>query len=114
MKVIIAGSRSCNDYNLVRKAIKDSGFDITEIVSGCAPGIDTVGMDIANEYHIPVKRFPANWNRYGKGAGLIRNIEMAEYADALVALPGPNSVGTIDMIAQARLKGLKIYVKEVE
>ncbi len=44
MKVIIAGSRSINDYRLVERAVADSGFDVTEIVSGCSKGVDTLAI----------------------------------------------------------------------
>jgi hypothetical protein len=124
VKTIIAGSRDIYDYNLVEQAVQDalhhwrehqgSGFEITEVVSGCARGVDTLGERWAREHHVPVKRFPANWNLYGKSAGSRRNGEMARYADALVAISLDDSPGTRNMIQQAQVQGLKVYVKKVE
>lgn len=110
MKVIVAGSRHCTDKDLVLAAISASGFEITEIVSGCAKGVDTIGEEIAHDTGIPVKLFPADWARYGRGAGPVRNRQMADYADALVAVLFNNSRGTANMIATATKLGLKVHV----
>lgn len=98
MKVIIAGSRNITSLNVVRKALDDSGFNVTEIVSGCARGVDTIGEIIAKERGIPVKKFPAKWDELGKKAGVVRNTEMGDYADALVAISLNQSKGTRHMV----------------
>lgn len=49
----------------------------------------------------------ANWIKYGKRAGHIRNMEMADYADAVMLYPG--GVGTDDMYSVAKSKGLRIF-----
>ena len=113
MNVIVAGSRSITDIKIVAQAINESGFDVTEIVSGTARGVDVLGEEWAKSKGIPVKRFPADWEGLGKGAGFIRNAEMAEYADALVAIWDGKSRGTKNMIEQAKSKGLKVHVKEI-
>jgi len=113
MKVIIAGSRSITDVNIVRRAVKLSGFEITEVVSGTARGVDRLGEQIAHELNIPVKRFPANWEKYGRRAGFLRNQEMAHYADALIAVWDGVSRGTKHMIEYARSCGLQVYVHRV-
>lgn len=102
MKVIIAGSRSIADYALVEEAILESPFWITEVVSGAARGVDLIGEEWADNTLTPVKRFPADWNRLGKSAGMVRNREMAEYADALIAVWDGTSYGTRHMIAYMR------------
>jgi len=114
MKTIIAGSRVINDYLIVREAIKESGFKITEVVSGGARGVDSLGERWAKENNTPVKRFPANWDKHGRGAGPIRNDEMANYAEALIAIWDGKSKGTEDMIKRARGKCLKGYVYELK
>ncbi len=111
MRTIVAGSRSCKDYNTVAKAIWDCPWDVTTIISGTAPGVDRMGELYAKESGIPLIRMPADWTRYGRGAGKIRNIEMALVADALVAVWDGVSPGTGHMIDTARAKGLKIYVQ---
>lgn len=114
MKVIIAGSRSIDDPGLVAAAVEASGFTITEVVSGAAKGVDTFGEEWAAVRGVPVKRFPADWKRYGRRAGPVRNREMAEYADALVALPKGESRGTRNMIDEARKRGLQVFVYEID
>lgn len=111
MKVIVAGPRDVDDYAQVVKAIEDSGFPIGEVVSGKAPGVDTLGEQYAKEKGIKVKDFPANWEKLGAAAGPIRNQQMAEYAEGLVAVvKDGGSPGTSDMISRARAEGLKVYV----
>lgn len=110
MKVIIAGSRSIHEYEIVKQAVAESGFEITEVVSGRAAGVDRLGESWADEYNIPVKPFPADWSKWGKGAGHRRNTEMAEYADALVAVHN-GSRGTLNMIKQMRMRKKLVFVK---
>ena len=114
MKTIIAGGRDLTDYRLVEAAIALCGFDwlITEVVSGVARGIDTLGERWAEDHRIPVKRFPADWDTYGKRAGMLRNEHMAQYANALVAIPDKVSRGTRNMISLAEKHNLRIYVYE--
>jgi len=120
MKTIIAGSRSITDYNEVKKAVEESGFEITEVVSGACPtGVDPLGEKYAFLNDIPLKRFPAQWDRYrsakGKNpGGMIRNREMAAYAEALIAVYDGVSPGTKNMITEAQLKGLKVHVHKAE
>lgn len=111
MKTIIAGSRDITEYELVVQAVAESGFVITEVVCGMAKGVDMMGYRYAQEHGIPVKEFPANWNKHGRAAGPIRNKEMADYADALIALWDGESRGTKNMIDLANRQGLKVYVK---
>jgi hypothetical protein len=112
MKTIIAGSRSINDYKVVKKAIVESGFQITEVVSGGAKGVDRLGERWARENRIPIQTFLPDWIRQGKSAGIIRNIDMAGYADALIAIWDGVSKGTAQMIESAKLRGLKIYIHQ--
>lgn len=112
MKVIIAGSRSANCLLELESAIRKSGlWKIDEVVSGTARGADSLGEKWANDHRIPVKRFPADWDTFGKSAGYRRNEEMARYADALIALWDGESRGTKHMIDIARSKGLSVHVE---
>ncbi len=110
MKTIIAGSRGIIDYFVLLQAIKDYPFSITSVVSGCAKGVDTLGEQYAQENNLKLYKFPADWSTYGKRAGYIRNAEMAENADALLAIWDGESRGTKHMIDIARAKGLEVYV----
>jgi hypothetical protein len=110
MRTIIAGSRNIEDYELLLDAINASGFSISEILSGKARGVDAMGESYGRKHKIPLKYFPADWNKHGKSAGIRRNIEMAENADALIALWDGKSKGTYHMIETAKKKGLKVFV----
>ena len=113
MKVIIAGSRTITDYSIVKKAIEESGFKITEVVCGGAKGVDLLGRDWAFFNVIPVTDFIAKWDLHGKRAGYIRNAEMVKYADALIAVWDGASKGTKHTIDLAIKNGLDYYVKEI-
>lgn len=115
MKVIIAGSRSFNDYSFLclkcDKAL--SSQTEIEIVSGTANGADKLGEKYAEEKKYPIKRFPADWDKYGKSAGYKRNEEMAKYADALICFFDGKSKGSQSMINLATKYKLKtkVYVQ---
>ncbi len=112
MKLIVAGSREFNNYDLLKKSIQENfqRYEVEEIVSGTARGADTLGEQFAIEYSIPIKKFPANWDLYGKSAGYRRNVEMADYADALIAFWDGKSKGTGHMINIAKDKNLRVIV----
>jgi len=110
MKVIIAGGRNIVSLNVARHVIKDSGFIITEVVSGTARGADQLGEEYADNNGIPIKPFEPDWTKYGKRAGFIRNADMGNYAQGLIALWDGKSRGTKHMIDYATKKELKVYV----
>lgn len=113
MRVIIAGSREITDIRILLAAVQASGFTITEVVEGGARGVDRMAREWARANLIPYRTFDANWDLYGKKAGPIRNREMAAYGEALIAIPSSVSRGTQDMIRQANVKGLQVYVHRV-
>lgn len=102
MRVIIAGSRHMplDLYPLIWQAVERSGFDVTEVVCGMAAGADALGRRWAETHNIPVAKFPANWDKYHRAAGPIRNAEMAHYADALIVFIWDNSRGSENMLKQ--------------
>jgi len=108
MKTIIAGSRTFKDNDLLWKVMKE--FDVSEVICGGARGADEIGQLWAYEKGIPVKMFIPDWDKYGKTAGIIRNIEMAKHADALVAFWDGRSTGTKHMISEAKRSGLSVTV----
>lgn len=110
MKTIIAGSRTINDLELLKTVINESNFTITEVICGNAKGVDLLGKKWAGDHSIPVRLFPPKWDELGKKAGIIRNIDMAEHADALIAIWDGKSRGTKHMIDTAKKKNLKVYV----
>jgi predicted Rossmann fold nucleotide-binding protein DprA/Smf involved in DNA uptake len=113
MKTIIAGSRDFHDYDVVLKAIKESQFNISEVVSGMASGVDQLAIRYAKENNLPLHEYWAEWEFYGKSAGPIRNRLMAKNADALIAIHSKDSKGTKNMIETALKEGLRVFVRLV-
>ena len=116
MRVIIAGSRHITDPNVVTLAVEASGFRVTSVVSGCAPGVDWLGEQYANGNDLPIDPQPAHWGHgktYDGAAGFKRNLRMTRVADALVAIWDGQSPGTRHMISVARTAGLKVYVERI-
>jgi hypothetical protein len=113
MKTIIAGSRDITSYDIIEAAIQESGFEITEVISGTARGVDRLGERWAELHNIPIRRFPAMWGVYGKRAGFQRNIQMLRNADALVAVWDGKSKGTNHTIKCAKDFELKTFVKMI-
>jgi len=110
-KVIIAGGREFNDYIRLCKVCDYylCNKEDIEIVSGCARGADSLAIQYAKDRGYPIKKFPANWD-LGKRAGYLRNVEMAEYGDALIAFWNEESRGTKHMIDIANNLNLKVRV----
>ena len=114
-KTIIAGGRDFMDYNLLKektnKILQEK--KVTHkivIISGCARGADTLGLRYASENAFDVEEYPAEWDKYGKKAGYVRNVKMAENADALIAFWDGKSKGTKHMIDIAAERNLPIRV----
>lgn len=112
LKVIVAGGREFSDYHKLQAKLnlylRNQAPSDIEIVSGGASGADELGERYANDYGYDLKVFPADWS-LGKKAGPIRNKQMAEYADGLVAFD-TGGRGTANMIGVARDFGLKVRV----
>jgi YspA, cpYpsA-related SLOG family len=113
MKVVIAGSRDITDRLGLVKAIEQSGYDITEVVSGTARGVDQMGEAWATANKVPVKQFPADWNKHYSAAGPIRNAEMAKYTDAAVLLWDGKSRGTLNMIKNMHILDKPYFIRMV-
>jgi hypothetical protein len=112
MKLIIAGGRNFANYELLCEEVSTliDGISEVEIVSGGAKGADLLGEHYAIDKDLKVKRFPADWERFGKAAGFKRNAEMAQYADSCICFWDGQSKGTGHMIELAKKAGLKVKV----
>lgn len=113
-RVVVAGSRSFRDKKLLFSKLdfllQNQGPEEIEIVSGMAKGADTMGEEYARSRGLKIKQFPAEWDKFGKGAGYRRNEQMAAYADALVAFWDGHSPGTRHMISICKKKGMAVRV----
>jgi hypothetical protein len=114
MIVTICGSRSLSKYSLIEESIKESKFDITEINCGMAIGIDMLGYDYAIKNNIKVNKFYPKWDLWGISAGFIRNIEMVDKSDAVIAIWDGKSKGTKHTIDYTKKVGKFIYIKEMK
>ena len=113
MKLIIAGGRNFTNYQKLKQICDQFLQDKPniEIVSGAYyKGADKLGEQYAKEKGFKLKQFPANWDKHGKAAGPIRNQQMAEYADTLIAFWDRKSRGTKNMIQLAKNKNLKLKI----
>jgi len=111
-RVIVAGSRGIQDpafvYHHIDRMLSRLQHAPLEIVSGLARGPDQLGKAWAEARGLPVVEYPAEWNRFGRAAGIFRNNEMAWYGTHLVAFWDGSSPGTRHMIAAA--EGLAIRI----
>lgn len=122
VRIIVAGGRDFNDYDLLHSSLAELLFEIddpntteVEFVSGTCKGADILGERFAESCGYKIKRFPANWEGFGKRAGYIRNGYMAKYASEadigiLVAFWDGSSRGTRHMINIAKRYGLDVKV----
>lgn len=115
-RVLICGSRHYNDYESVRIFLEKNRDRIECVIEGGAKGADRCGRMAAESLGIPVRTFPADWNKHGKRAGPIRNQLMLDAGSPhyVLAYPLKGSIGTWDMINRAKRAGVpvKIMTKE--
>ena len=118
IRIIIAGTRSFDNYALLRKTMCSLFGQVPpsqiEIISGhCPTGADSLGELFARRNGIRLTLFPADWTKYGKAAGPIRNKQMAEYAAPdgyCVIFWDGNSRGSRNMVVEAKNAGLKTEI----
>ena len=99
MKIIIAGSRSFHDYQLLCQTLAPVRHRITQVITGGAKGADQLGYRWAWKHTVKHQLFRADCERFGKSAGVRRNFEMAQASDLLLAFWDGRSVGTRHMIS---------------
>lgn len=118
-KILVCGGRHFTAYGLLKvvlgKIIEKFCIDIaqSEIVSGRCQGADMIGEKWAEEYGVSIKRFPAEWKRYKRGAGTIRNKQMIEYIKdfenkLVVAFTTIDTVGTRNTISLAQVANIPV------
>lgn len=98
--------RDVEETNVAIDAVKM--FEPTIIIQGDAKGGDEIGVFTAETLRIPCLNFPADWDKYGKAAGYIRNKQMLDEGkpDLVVAFPGGK--GTTNMVKLAGCAGIKV------
>ena len=115
---MIAGSRTFNDYTKAEKIISDYlrknyfGKEIVVVSGGCR-GADKIGERYAGEKGLKKVIFGAEWGKYGRAAGPIRNEKMAKVADCVICFWDGKSAGTKSMINLAKKYNKPVYINIV-
>lgn len=115
----VVGSRTLKDYQLVSTEIKNlvgENRDIPNlhyIISGGAAGADTLAELYAKENGVKMKILKPDWQKYGKKAGILRNKDIVENANFLLAFWDGKSPGTKHIIAYAKIKNLPVKVVKI-
>src|SRR4051812_39035813 len=92
MRIVVTGGRDYDDITAVDRALtavhRKHGIDV--LIQGGARGADYFCASWAAGHNVPVDSYPADWNRHGKRAGILRNQQMIDEGrpDAAVAFPG--------------------------
>lgn len=115
-RILVTGSRNWTLIGVIVAALEPlhRNFPYAVLVSGACPtGADRIAEDVWESLGGTVERHPANWEKYGKAAGPIRNEEMVDLgADVCLAFPLPGSRGTVHCMQAAREAGIPVRVFE--
>lgn len=107
MRVLICGGRDYQDENRVAQSLQNyqvyTGKTITLIIAGGASGADFLAAKVAKDQGIPWVEMPANWDKFGKAAGPMRNKAMLDLLKPDVVIAFPGGVGTRNMCVQAKV-----------
>lgn len=116
VKIVIAGSRTITDERPVWERIdawlegKSILPESVEVYCGCAKGADMIGLRWAESRGAQIRRFPADWERHGRAAGMLRNLDMVQakpdWVLVFVDKPLDESRGSAHMVAAAREAGI--------
>lgn len=112
MRIVVTGGRDFADREMVVSVMSALGVGYGDvIVDGCASGADTLCAEVASKFGTEIEPHPADWKRYGKAAGPLRNHEMIDSGcDFLLTFPG--GCGTGECKAYARRRGVRIIEAE--
>jgi len=112
MKVAVVGSRGAKGQ-IAGKIVDELPKGCTEIVSGGAAGVDSIAEMVAKKMNIPLKVFLPDYDLYGKMAPLIRNAQIVDYADFILAFWDFESTGTQHIISECIKKNKKCKIIEI-
>lgn len=110
IKLAVIGSRSFNNFRLLEKILEPYRPKISTIVSGGAKGADFWGESYAIKYGLEREIYLPDWDKYKKAAGFIRNTQIIENCDAVIAFWDGESHGTQDSITKAEKLGKPIKI----
>lgn len=115
MKLAIVGGRDFRSYGIMCEVLAGLGLNsstVSAVICGGAVGADTMGSFWADHNGIKVVYFKPNWDKFGRQAGMNRNVEMAKAADQVVAFWNGFSPGTGNMIDISRKMNKLLHVED--
>lgn len=114
MRILVCGDRNFEDIDHMNDVMNDHFYPGDILIHGDAPGADRLSERCKQPY-TEVIRFPADWEKYGKAAGPIRNKQMLEEGkpDLVIAFLAPDSKGTKNMIEQAQKAGVDVRIIQI-
>ena len=117
MTITVGGCRNFFDKEIVfsylDEVLSDAPLDKTVILSGHCSGVDELAELYAKERGCELMLYPADWKRYGRGAGPIRNKQMVEKSDWVIAFWDGHSPGTASLIFHAQKMKKKVFIKTI-
>jgi len=111
MRLLVTGGRYFSNRQLLHQTLDllHAQHPFTVVIHGAAGGADELAGQWANANQVPIEAYPAEWRRYGRAAGVLRNTAMLNSGpDLVVAFPGGK--GTADMVRKAEQAGLNVVV----
>jgi predicted Rossmann fold nucleotide-binding protein DprA/Smf involved in DNA uptake len=114
MNIGVVGSRTFNNYSLLKQVLDRFVLNVEEkpltIVSGGAKGADSLARRYCEEHNIQIVEFLPEWDKYGRGAGPIRNKKIVDYSDFIVAFWDGCSRGTASTIRFAKQMDKQVFI----
>jgi len=118
MKLAVVGSRTFLNRNTVFCILleyhKHYGDNLTIVSGGCPRGPDRFAEEFAELYDIPTEIYPANWNEHGRAAGFIRNSDIVNACDEVIAFWDRKSNGTKDTINKAKKLNKEVIIVDTD
>lgn len=114
LRLAVVGSRTFTDqyvvYFFLHEYLDVFGTSLELVSGGCPSGPDNFAESFATSYNIPITVYPANWEKFGKAAGFIRNSDIVTNCDEVIAFWDRKSKGTFDTIKKARKQGKEVII----
>jgi hypothetical protein len=114
MKLIITGARTFTDYQMLCQVLAPDRHRITQVLTGGARGTEQLGYRWAWKHVVKHQRFRAEWERFGKPAGVRRNHQLAQAGDVLLVCGDGQAPGTAHLIQCMQALGKPVVVVSVD
>ncbi len=114
MKLIIAGAHTFTDYQRLCQVLAPDRHRITQVLTGGARGAEQLGYRWAWRHVVKHQLFRAEWERFGKAAGVRRNHQLAQAGDVLVVFGDGQAPGTAHLIQCMQERGKPVVVVRMD